>query len=343
MKESLISIKEYAVKNILRFLLLAVILTLCFAMRYAAMGKYVVYLKDSTQVIAGESYFASNYLKEFSDGHDGTGNIEEIQNFSISSWDKKHFTLSIDLQNYDNSLKVNKSSQNIFVYVVADLVNENGQNMWDTIKNDNPGLELTTTFKNNNGDTVNEDGYYTDAAFGMQKVILLKGGGIDSKKAVVSISTGDELRATKITQNFYIRVRTYMVPFDEYNKINFTGADSDRHVLTDSEGIFYHQLAGAFFLGTIDADAVIDQEIEDTGLRIVAQASCSMRNVTTVKIRLYYNASMLEPLATVSYTNVTSVLPSITLTLSTSLFSSFLYPAISGYTTALVVLMSVFS
>ena len=76
-------------------------------MRYVAYGKYVSYVKDYTSVVAGDLFFKSSTLSV-----DGTTNRVPV------SLDKE---ITIELDNYENSLVYNEDGDDIYYYVEAEL------------------------------------------------------------------------------------------------------------------------------------------------------------------------------------------------------------------------------
>ena len=124
MKQRIDKALEYVRHNLNRFLLLAVILSGCFSLRFAAYGKYVDFVNDYTSATAGNFYFSSNYL-----GKPG----ENM--YSIGSFNRKSYTQDLEIRNYENAFNFNREGQDFYYYLTAEMYRSYDQ---DTKKLSNP-------------------------------------------------------------------------------------------------------------------------------------------------------------------------------------------------------------
>ena len=104
-------ISAFVRENLNRLLLLAVILSGCFALRFAAYGKYVDMINDYTSARAGNFYFSSNYL----------GNPEDNTEYSIGSFNGENYKIDLEIRNYDNAFNYNKKGVDFYYYITAEV------------------------------------------------------------------------------------------------------------------------------------------------------------------------------------------------------------------------------
>ena len=125
----LADISLFVRENLNRLLLVAVILSGCFALRFAAYGKYVDMINDYTSARAGNFYFSSNYL----------GKPEDNIVYTLNSFDGENYKLELEIRNYDNAFNYNKKGVDFYYYLTAEV--------FDDEELTTPSAGYTTTIK----------------------------------------------------------------------------------------------------------------------------------------------------------------------------------------------------
>ena len=289
-------VNTYLKANATKILLLAVILTAVLSMKYVAYGKYTSWLADSTQTVAADYCFSSNLLK------DATDNINDIQSYKIASWDKSGHTITVEMHNYDNSLRWNETGAALFYYMDLNLYPTDQCVSGEAIGSDvfvldyNLGSELIE----------GEDTPQVVPFFGMYKgrnVALIPGNAAYDKKECsqnVYVQLGSANLSTEgLSNRYYLKVDAYSIPYSELENIDCGGriTKADGKLYLDGEeitpNIYEKHLSALFKLGEGSPSARQKYEVNQatTESRVIL-------NITTdvaAEIKIFYNPDKLNP------------------------------------------------
>lgn len=223
--------------------------------------RYVSYVSDYFAAVAGDFCFGSNYLAAPEDG----------VSYTISSWDKKKFTVTVQVQNYLNSLRYNQEDVN-FYYVVE------GQMYSDSACTEvTPGFTVTVEHSSS-VETVVSDGITYAYLSGMSDFDKTAGGNNVTITAETTGSASD-------TQ--YLKVNAYTVPV--------LPMDSEE-VQEHTYGVFYDQLEAVFVLedstGSTAVTSVLRQS--DSNSEVQLRITCpEIPNASSQQLRVYYKTDVL--------------------------------------------------
>lgn len=292
------NITSYVKENLVKFMLLLVCLTLCLAMRYAALGKYVSILEESSQAVAGEFFFTSNYLSK---------ELRELP-FEIANWERTGDYITFDLKNYSNSLKFNETNQDIYFYVESDYFSNAACTEKATLKTDYD-IELTTHF----GEKDETETYYPDEigtieVDGKNYVVgKIEGGSTKSKTIYTKIQSGiadADGKVKKIVDTVYVKFVAHCIPISQLKDIELytsnTNTTSGTKFSGSSavEGVFNSDLQAVFMMGSSSSIATVsmDYDEEDGSQRLWIKLSCTyLENQGVADIDLYYDIAKVKP------------------------------------------------
>lgn len=295
---------KYVKDNLNKFLLILVILTFCISMRDVALGKYVTYLKESTQVVADEFFFTSNYMKIVEDG-------DTPPIVPVAVWNRTGIgdSVSVELRNYSNSLKYNKSGTDFFYYIDADW--SISQNEIDHGELEGLIKDLTVSFldiKKEDGDGVSKDviGKYTTKDGESYDVRLLKGNddfgrAIDrTQRASIRIEPTEE--SYTITDTIYIHVTAKIVPAIEMKNVKLYDIDTYPNTKTETgnyseetKGVFNQEMKLIYKMGGEESTATIVHSFDISDSVTFTLGCKKLKNQGTVKVRIYYDSALIKP------------------------------------------------
>lgn len=113
---------RYIGSNLTKVLLFAVILSTGLMMSLVTRAKYISYVNDYHHAVAGEFYFTSNYLEE-----------EALnKSYNISNWDRDAYSVTLRIQNFENSLLYNDADTGCYYCVDAKMYTDSNYTVEDT-------------------------------------------------------------------------------------------------------------------------------------------------------------------------------------------------------------------
>ena len=325
MKQRIDKALEYVRHNLNRFLLLAVILSGCFSLRFAAYGKYVDFVNDYTSATAGNFYFSSNYL-----GKPG----ENM--YSIGSFNRKTYDQDIEIRNYENAFNFNREGQDFYYYLTAEmyrsydkekgLENKITDNSfattiyynYDSITNEGKPDGTLTAVRTNSSPTSSVN-FRIDSSNrsynnGRKNIGLIKGlkptGTAQGRDTANVREKGRQVDRVSITftntqtQTVYLKISAHVVPPTE------TGSPSDKgttilrpNIASASELVPHYEDVVGVYDSTIDAifelvvgsggEATITEqmEISDSDYTVIYRLSSDY----DTQVRVVYNPDKLTP------------------------------------------------
>ena len=326
MKQRIDKALEYVRHNLNRFLLLAVILSGCFSLRFAAYGKYVDFVNDYTSATAGNFYFSSNYL-----GKPG----ENM--YSIGSFNRRSYSQDLEIRNYENAFNFNREGQDFYYYLTAEMYREYDQetkklsdpindtsyetviyyNYDSTNNTDKPDGTLAAV-RTNKGSTAyirrdnSSHGYNDDGK--RQNIGLIKGinptGTAQGRETANVREKGRQVDRVSITfndaqtQTVYLKISAHVVPPTETgNPSNKSTTILKSSVASASELVPHYENVVGVYDSSLDAifELVVGSGGEAT---ITEQKEVSESDYTVIyrlssdydtQVRVVYNPEKLTP------------------------------------------------
>lgn len=295
------NITSYVKENLVKFMLLLVCLTLCLAMRYAALGKYVSIIEESSQAVAGEFFFTSNYLAA----------EPKAEPYVIANWDRSGDYITFDIKNYSNALKFNEKHQDIYYYVESNFYDDKyctgNLSLTDKYK-----VELVTHYGEVD-DTDPDHPYYpgeigTITVDGKTYPVGKIEGGSTKTQTVYTLVHSSEVNAdgdrTKIMDNVYVKFIAHCIPISDLSKITLyqentnTSSGNKFSGSSDVVGVFNSDLSAFFMMGSSSSTAMVEMgyDEEDGSQRLWISLSCTyLENQGVADVEVYFDTTRVNP------------------------------------------------
>ncbi len=264
MKAMMYFINKHRVKS-LSFIL---VLVLFGSVTLTTKTRYASYVSDYAAVSAGQFYFGSNYLAPAEDG----------MTYTISSWSKILYSVTLQIQNYENKLLYNEAGVD-FYYAVE-----------GAMYTDEACTQLNSSFDviiehaeagTDDDELITIDGVTYARLNGTEAFDKTEG---NKNVTVTAQSTG----AANATQ--YLKIRAYTVPV--------LPESEDIEVEQLTEGVFFSELEAVFVLnnssGSADVDTILSQNEKNAEVQLTILCP-EMVNAATQTVRVYYRTDKLEP------------------------------------------------
>ena len=276
--------RDIIIIKILFFILVVVSL---FTVDITTRTKYVSYLNTYSAATAGEFYFGSNYL----------GSEQEDIRYTISSWDKRRYNITLQMRSYENSLLYNKSGVDFYYKVDAVMYTDEACTVESEV--------FTPTITYGTGVetiTINDETY---AYFQGRDVFDSN----DCKQNVTVSMEGTALATTtmymKITAQTYPLLPQQVVgdTLEEGVTDGTTGTDGTGgtdevvEIHPHTAGVFDSYLEATFVLQNTTGEAIVKstlkQNAENSEVQLVITCS-EIIGATTQKLRVYFDNTLLE-------------------------------------------------
>lgn len=316
-------ISKFVRENLNRLLLLAVILSGCFALRFAAYGKYVDMINDYTSARAGNFFFTSNYL----------GRPEDNTEYSISSFDGSSYKLDLEIRNYDNAFNYNKEGVDYYYYLTAEVFEDKNltvpaKGFSTTIQYDiqgkgdaamvrlvkssktdsgiaNPIIDNTTSQYNKETEYkhlgklcgYDSDGSVDESGNERGTAAVRENG---KQVCTVNLSWTNQVRDKvylKLSAHTVPPTKTSDVPTEDQLTIEKVDRDNAPELIPDYEnmmGVFESEMNALFILnpnGSSIGDIKAERIVSSTDYEVLFRLSCSF----DVSTRVYFNPEKLVP------------------------------------------------
>ena len=264
---------RYIRNHLVRFLLLAVILTTGLTLRMAAFAKYSSYLNDYTSAVAGDFFFTSDYLFA---PEDRSG----VADYHINSWKGDAYEIGIEIRNYENSLRFNHSGTDFYYWVEAGVYTDeactNPDDRFQTASVTYESIGATDSSGKKYGFMPGMEVF--DHTEGMQEVKI-------KITPLTTISPGP-------SGHCYMKVTAHTVPLTDVKKLNFENGTS--------RGVYSATQEAVFFLNITSNTASIDYNLyagSTTDYTVRYRVLCNSSEGTggSVRAKVYYNSARLIP------------------------------------------------
>ena len=264
---------RYIRNHLVRFLLLAVILTTGLTLRMAAFAKYSSYLNDYTSAVAGDFFFTSDYLFA---PEDRSG----VADYHINSWKGDAYEIGIEIRNYENSLRFNHSGTDFYYWVEAGVYTDeactNPDDRFQTASVTYESIGATDSSGKKYGFMPGMEVF--DHTEGMQEVKV-------KITPLTTISPGP-------SGHCYMKVTAHTVPLTDVKKLNFENGTS--------RGVYSATQEAVFFLNITSNTASIDYNLyagSTTDYTVRYRVLCNSSEGTggSVRAKVYYNSDRLTP------------------------------------------------
>ena len=265
---------RYIRNHLVRFLLLAVILTTGLTLRMAAFAKYSSYLNDYTSTVAGDFFFTSDYLFA---PEDRSGSAD----YRINSWKGEEYGIPIEIRNYENSLRFNHTGTDFFYWVEAEVYTDEACTIRDT------RFQTASVTYESIGATDSSGKQYGFMP-GMEEFDHTKG--MQEVKVKITPTT------TISSGHCYMKVTAHTVPLTQVSGLTLAGG-----VSTDtSRGVYSAAQEAVFFLNITSTTASIATNLyagtgSDYTVRYTVICNSSEGTGGSVRAKVYYNSARLIP------------------------------------------------
>ena len=273
---------NYCRRRFSRLLLLAVLLLAFGCIRQAASAKYAAYLYDFTSAVADDFYFSSDYLRE----------TEKKQEYFVNTWDGKTYEVTLEIRNYENSLRFNHEGTDFYYYVDAALyksadMEEKDDQFTITITYDS---EVNQAYFMDDGSTgERENGTWVECRRMNGTASFDKYSG--AQKVTISLDSED---AGKETIARYLKVTAHTVPSGVplYEEKNNSGTPIEYN-----DGVFYETREAVFALSRKGGEAGISTQISNSDdYTVTYKLLCAgVSGGSSTKVRVYYNPDKVSP------------------------------------------------
>lgn len=256
-------------KYLIKILVFLFLIVLLFTVSITTRTKYVSYLNTYSAATAGEFYFGSNYL----------GSESENVTYTISSWNRLNYSITIQLRSYENSLLYNDSDVDFYYKVDATMYTDEACTVESSV------FKPTITYPSD-VETVTIDG---------ETYAYFEGTGYfdvsECKQNVVVDMQGTAYATT--TQYLKITADTYPVLKES------TDPDSTETITINDHtiGVFHSTLDATFILQNSSGEATVTSTLKQNSANSEVQLiiTCSeITGATSQKLRIYFDNTLLE-------------------------------------------------
>lgn len=269
--------------KILAFVLILVMLG---SVNATTRTKYVSYVNTYSAAEAGDFYFGSNYLSPSSDH----------VTYTINSWTKTKYSVTIQMWNYENSLLYNNEAIDFYYQVEAV--------MYEDAECETEDSDFQSIIEYDSGvETVVIDGETYAYMEGIEDFDKITG----SHSVTVTMESpyaADDARYMKITAT--------SVPLltGEKETTDAEGKTTTETVNISSYGVFESILEGVFELQNTSGSATVTTQLSQSDVNAQVQLRITCPEIvggTTQVLRVYYDPEVLEMATLDASTSVSTV------------------------------------
>ena len=263
----------YIRNHLIRFLLLAVILTTGLTLRMAAFAKYSAYLNDFSSAVSGDFFFTSDYLFA---PEDRAG----VADYRINSWKGEAYEIGIEIRNYENSLRFNHSGTDFFYWVDVNVYQDEACTQPDERFAKSVTYSLVGATDN--------DGKQYGFMSGMEE--------FDHTEGMQEVKVKITPIQTIPNGSCYMKVTAHTVPLAQAGDL--TPAEGIFN--TTSRGVYSASQEAVFFLNITSSTASITSDLHpgsssDYTVRYRVLCNSSEGTGGSVRVKAYYRSDRLTP------------------------------------------------
>ena len=280
--------------HLTRFLLLAVLLTAGFSMRYAAQAKYTLYVSDHTSAVADNFAFTSNYL-----GAEGAGT-----QYSIGSWAGRNYSVQVDIRNFENALIYNDTDTDVYYYMSAVMYTDTDDDGQLT-EADSEDATYTASFTYPAGSVTGtyqmDDGTSTPCCLlpGMSEFNRVTG----TQSVGVSVTS-----AFTQTQRHFLVVKAHTIPLSDITANRVTLPEGSTYQYTTTRGVFETIVEGTFILNVGGSAADVSATMSQSNTEYTVVYKLTTGEITggiTTTVEIFFDSRYLEASSTMTVESVT--------------------------------------